>query len=56
MNNHAHAERARFPPQRQDLRLYGDVERRGRLVRDQEIGLVGSAIAIMTRWRWPPDS
>ena len=27
--------------QREDLRLHGDVERRGRLVGDQQIGLVG---------------
>ena len=39
---HAHAEpRADFREQRKDLRLHGDVERRGRLVRDQQIGLVG---------------
>ena len=38
----AHAEpRADIGEQRQDLRLHGDVERRGRLVRDQQIGLVG---------------
>ena len=38
----AHAEPgADFRQQGQDLRLHGDIERRGRLVRDQEIGLVG---------------
>src|SRR6476620_579757 len=38
---HAHAEpRADFRQQGQDLRLHCDVERRGRLVRDQQIGLV----------------
>ena len=38
----AHAEpRADFGEQRQNLRLHGDVERRGRLVRDQQVGLVG---------------
>ena len=38
----AHAEpRADLGQQRQDLRLHGDVERRGRLVRDQKIRLVG---------------
>ena len=38
----AHAEPgANFRQQRQDLRLHGDVERGGRLVRDQQIGLVG---------------
>ena len=37
-----HAEaRLEVPEQLQDLRLDGDVERRRRLVRDQEIGLVG---------------
>ena len=38
----AHAEpAANLREQRQDLRLHGDVERRGRLIRDQQIGLVG---------------
>ena len=38
----AHAEPgADFGQQRQDLRLHGDVERGGRLVGDQQIGLVG---------------
>ena len=32
---------ADFRQQRQDLRLHRDVERRGRLVRDQQIRLVG---------------
>ena len=42
MNSMAHAEpRADFREQRQDLRLHGDVERRGRLIGDQQIGLVG---------------
>ncbi len=37
----AHAEpRANFRQQGQDLRLHGDVERRGRLIRDQQIRLV----------------
>jgi hypothetical protein len=36
--------------------LDGDVERGGRLVGDQDVGVAGSAIAIITRWRWPPDS
>ena len=39
---HAHPEpRANVGEQRQDLRLHGDVERRGRLVGDQQIRLVG---------------
>ena len=38
----AHAEpRANFRQQRQNLRLHGDIERRGRLVRDQQVRLVG---------------
>ena len=42
MNKQAHAEPgANFRQQRQDLRLHGDVERGGRLVRDQQIRLVG---------------
>ena len=39
----------------EDLRLDGDVERGGRLVGDQQGGLVDNAMAIMTRWRMPPD-
>ena len=38
------------------LRLDGDVERGRRLVGDQDFGLHDSAIAIITRWRIPPDS
>ena len=39
---HRHAEPLlQFLEQREDLRLHGDVERRGRLVGDQEVGLVG---------------
>jgi hypothetical protein len=54
---HAHAEpRPDLGEQRQDLRLHRDVERGGRLVRDQKSGSLASAIAIMTRWRWPPDN
>jgi len=53
----AHAEPGAYLRQQsQDLRLHGDVERRGRLIGDQEIGFVASAIAIITRWRWPPDN
>jgi hypothetical protein len=40
----------------EDLRLHGDVERRRRLVGDQQSGSLASAMAIITRWRWPPDS
>ena len=41
----------------EDLRLDRDVERRGRLVRDQQPrARSASAIAIMTRWRMPPLS
>ena len=42
--------------QLEDLRLDGDVERRRRLVRDQDSGSRTSAIAIITRWRMPPES
>ena len=40
----------------QDLRLDGDVERRGRLVGDEQDGLVGKPMASMTRWRMPPEN
>jgi hypothetical protein len=40
----------------QDLRLNGDIERRGRLVGDQQFGRLASAMAIITRCRWPPES
>ena len=43
--------------QLEDLRLDGGVERRGRLVGDQQIcGWPASAMAIITRWFMPPDS
>ena len=44
--------------QLQDLRLDGDVQRRGRLVRDQQQRRAAraSAIAIIARCRSPPDS
>ena len=45
-----------FPDELEDLRLRGDVERRGRLVGDQQAGSSTSAAAIMIRWRWPPES
>ncbi len=49
------------PPRRafeqfEDLRLDGHVERRGRLVGDHQLGLEAIAIAIITRWRMPPES
>ena len=41
--------------QLEDLGLDGDVERRGRLVGDQQAAArQASAMAIMTRWRMPP--
>ena len=40
----------------EDLRLDGDVEGGGRLVRDQEFWRQASAMAIMTRWLMPPES
>jgi hypothetical protein len=40
----------------QHLRLHRHVQRRGRLVADQELGLVASARAIEMRWRWPPEN
>jgi hypothetical protein len=47
---------AQLVHQREDLRLDRDVERRGRLVGDQHRGPQDSAMAIITRWRMPPDS
>ena len=41
--------------QLQHLALHGDVERRGRLVRDHQAGSQANAIAISTRWRMPPE-
>ena len=40
----------------EDLRLDRDVERGRRLVRDQQVGLHESAIAIIARWRMPPEN
>ena len=40
----------------EDLRLHGDVERGGRLVGDHSRGSQASAIAIITRWRMPPEN
>ena len=42
--------------QLKDLRLRGHVQRRGRLVRDQQIRPEISAMAIMARCRRPPES
>ena len=39
----------------EDLRLDRHVQRRGRLVGDQEVGLGGQRHAIITRCFWPPD-
>ena len=39
-----------------DLRLDGNIERCGRLVGDQDVGFDSSAMAIITRWRMPPES
>ena len=39
-----------------DLGLDAHIERRGRLVRDQERGFEGKGRAMPTRWRWPPLS
>ena len=52
MPNFAFRSLSRF----QDLRLHGDVERGRRLVGDERSGGCASAIAIITRWRWPPES
>ena len=38
------------------LGLNGDIERRGRLVRDQQRGSHAIAIAIIARWRMPPEN
>ena len=40
----------------EDLRLHRHVERRGRLVGDERSGWHSSAMAIMTRWRMPPEN
>ena len=40
----------------EDLRLHGDVERGGRLVGDDRSGSMLSAMAIMMRWRMPPEN
>ena len=40
----------------EDLALGDHVERGGRLVQDEHDGSSASAVAIITRWRMPPDS
>ena len=40
----------------EDLGLHGDVERGGGLVGEQQLRAAGEAMAIITRWRMPPDS
>ena len=40
----------------EDLRLDRHVERGRRLVGDERSGSLASAMAIMTRWRCPPES
>ena len=55
--NHREAEALlQFANEIENLRLNRDVERGGRLVGDQHAGSHASAIAIITRWRIPPDS
>ena len=44
------------PQQPEDLRLHGDVERRRRLVGDEQRGFSESAIAIIARWSIPPEN
>jgi hypothetical protein len=57
MKQDRHAELApQVAQQVEDLGLDGDVERGRRLVGDQQRGWQASAIAIITRWRMPPDS
>jgi hypothetical protein len=42
---------------RQHLHLHRDVQRRGRLVGDEQLAAPAtSIIAIMTRWPMPPDT
>ena len=50
------ASRLRSSDQVEDLGLDRHVERRGRLVGDQQLGSQASAIAIIARWRMPPEN
>jgi hypothetical protein len=52
---HAQA-RLQFLEQVEDLQLHGHVQRRGRLVGNQQFRLVGQGHGDHHRWRWPPDS
>ena len=45
-----------FGEEVEDPGLDGDVEGGGGLVGDEESGSLASAMAIITRWRWPPES
>ena len=47
---------AEVDQQAQDLRLDRHVERRRRLVGDQDLRVAGSATAIIARWRMPPEN
>ena len=40
----------------EDIGLGGHIERRGRLVGDQQLGRQASAKAMQTRWRMPPEN
>ena len=40
----------------EDLRLHRDIQRGGGLVGDQQPGSQDSAMAIITRWRMPPEN
>ncbi len=48
--------RLQLRDQRKDLRLRRDVEGGRRLVGDEDAGSSISAMAIMARWRSPPES
>ena len=55
--DHAHPELvAQAGEQVEDLGLDRDVERGRRLVGDQQLGFSRSAVAIITRWRIPPEN
>ncbi len=45
-----------LPQQIKDLRLNRHIQRRGRLIRHEQFGLPAKAIAIITRWFWPPEN
>ncbi len=40
----------------QDLDLHGDVQRRGRLVQNENVRRQDMAMAIMARCNWPPET